>query len=1057
MKQKLLLLFVVTMLFCFSANAQNKTITGKVIDADDGKTIPGVSILYKETGQSTQTSNNGSFSIVLPSNAQTLTFSYLGYTTQTVSVAANMTVNLKSESKSLSAVVVVAYGSVKKESITGSVASIDRKELDKHISTNITNSLAGLAPGVVTTSGNGQPGVGSAVRVRGFGSISASNSPLYVVDGSVYDGAIGDINQDDIESISLLKDASSSALYGARAANGVVIISTKKGKVGAPGFNVNLSQGYSTRGIKEYDRVDAYQYYPLMWQALRNSLVYPATGVGQTPAAAATQASNTIQAQLIYNPFGVPNNQIVGTDGALNPNAKLQYDDFDWYSPLTRTGKRTEANLNSSGNSGKTDHYLSLGYLKDNGYIMKTDFQRFNARVNANAQIKPWLKTGVNLSGSLSNGNVATDAATGNSSAIANVFNFSRGIGPIYPVHAYTNAGVPIINDKGEHWYDYGLHPGAVNRPQGATPGRNVIAESLLNDNQARRLAVNARTYVEVKFLKDFTFRPTFSTDFINEYDTQFYNPVVGDGNSTNGLSYKSSEATQSYTFNQLLSYDKTFGNHQVSALAGHENYDYDYRGNASDKTNQILVGNTEFDNFVELGSTSGYKDVYHVESYFGKASYNYMQKYYIDGSVRRDGSSRFARDSRWGTFFSAGASWSIIKENFMTKLPWISDLRLKASYGEVGNDNLLLTGLAIPTPSYYNYQAFYDLDYNNGSEPGLLLSSAATPELKWESVNTFNTGLTFGFFNNRLRGEVEYFKRGSSNLLYAVPQPQSNPVASIRKNVGSMYNTGIDLQVAGELLKAKNFSWTMITNWSWLKNKITKMPIETPAVTSGTKRLEVGQDLYAFYLRQWAGVDPLDGAGLFEPNAGVTTDLRTVDGRVLTTNINNARSDYSGSAIPDLYGSVNNLFTYKNFTFSFLITYQIGGKFLDQEYQGLMGLSYGSAIHADAAKSWTTPGQVTDIPRLDIARTTVFNGTSSRFLMDASYINFKNANLSFELPKSWLQYVEVANARIFVAAENLALISKRKGMNPTESFNGLNDSNYLPSRNISFGIKLSL
>ncbi|QIL39512.1 SusC/RagA family TonB-linked outer membrane protein [Pedobacter sp. HDW13] len=1058
MKQKLLLILMVTVLSYFNALAQNKTITGKVVDADDGLPLPGVSIKIKGTTQVTQTTGQGTFSMSAPQNAQALILSYVGYTEQEVKITGEtLTIRLASSSKNLQDVIVVAYGTSKKEAITGSVATMSAKQLDNRIITNVTNVLAGVAPGVVTTSGNGQPGSSSAIRIRGFGSISASNSPLFVLDGSVYDGELGDINANDIESISLLKDASSSALYGSRAANGVVIITTKKGKSTTPTLNATYSQGFSKRGIPEYDRIGALDYYPLMWQALKNSLVYPSSGTGISESAAATQATNTIQGQLVYNPFNVPNNQIVGVDGKLNPNAQLLYSDFDWYKQASRVGKRTEFNVNSSAKGEKTDYYFSMNYLKDNGYLIKTDFERFNARINANTQLRPWLKTGINLAGSLSNGNLAQDASTGSATAFVNVFNFARGIGPIYPVHAYDASGNPILTTTGEQWYDYGGHPGAVNRPQGASAGRNVIYETMLNDVLSRRLALNGRAYAEIKFLKDFTFKPTISIDFINAYSTEYRNSIVGDGSTVGGSSTKRSTPTQSYTFNQVLSYSKTFGKHSVNALVGHENYDYDWRRLSATKQSQILDGNTEFPNFVTPSDAGGYKDTYRVESYFGKAGYSYMDKYFVDASIRRDGTSRLSKQSRWGTFFSAGASWAINKEDFMNEVKWINDLRLKASYGEVGNDNLIDATLVEHNSLYYNYQAFYELGWNNGSEPGLLLATAATPDLKWESVNTFNTGIAFSLFNNRLKGEIEYFKRGSSNLLFAVPQPLSDPITSIRRNIGSMYNTGIDLQLSGDILRSENFNWNLLSNWSWLKNKITKMPAETPTVTSGTKRLEVGRDIYAYYLRQWAGVDPTDGSALFEPNAGVTTDLRTVNGRVLTTNINNARSDYSGSAIPDLYGSVTNTFNYKNFGLSFLISYQIGGKFYDSNYQSLMSTTYGSALHTDVLNSWMTPGQVTDIPRLDIGRSTQFNGTSSRWLIDASYIAFRNVNLSYTLPQRWIKGATLSSVRVFAAGENLGLISKRKGMDPTESFTGVNTTNYVPSRMISFGINVSL
>ena len=1030
--------------------AQNRTITGTVTSKEDGLPIPGVAVKVKGTNIGTSTGTTGKFSLAIPSSAKTLEFSSIGFVSVDAVIGTNNVINasLITDSKSLSEVVVVAYGTAKKEAITGSVGTLSAAAIENRVVTNITNILQGVTPGIQVGATNGQPGTSSAVRIRGFGSISASNSPLYVLDGSVYDGNIGDINAADIETVTLLKDASSSALYGARGANGVVLITTKRGKVGEARINANLNRGFSERGIPEYERVGTLDYYPAIWQAVRNSLVYPRTGTALTPAAAAAQASTQTPTNLVYNPFNVPNNQIVGADGLLNPNASLLYNDFDWYKPLERSGPRTNADLSFSGNNGKSDYFVSLGYLNDKGYIEKSDFNRFNARMNVNSQVKKWLKTGLNLAGTMSNSLTASDAASGSAASFINIFQFARNIGPIYPVRAYDAAGNPILTPTGEHFYDYGQHPGALNRPGGASPGRNVVYETLLNDVSNRRVSVNARTYVEIKFLKDFTFRPSVNIDLRQTNSSEYRNAIVGDGQGVNGLASRTNALTKSYTFNQVLSYNKTFGRHNVSVLAGHENYDLNFVTNNATKVNQILVGNTNFANFVTPQSAGGSTDNYRIESYFSKASYNLDEKYFVDGSLRRDGSSRFSENARYGTFYSFGASWSISKENFLKKLTWIDDLRLKASYGEVGNDAL---------DSYYNYQAFYDLGWNNGAEPGILLSSAATPDLKWETINTLNVGLGFSLFKGRLTGEFEVFDRRSKDLLFAVPQPLSNPVTTIRRNVGTMSNRGIELQLGGDVIRKKDFSWNILTNTSIIKNKITKLPAETPQITQGTKRLEVGQDIYQFYLRQYAGVDPSDGSALYFPTPTATTDLRTVNGEVLTTNFNNARFDYSGTAIPDLFGAVTNTFTYKDLQLSVLINYQIGGKYYDNNYASLMGVSFGGALHKDALNAWTENNRSSPFPRLDVTSTSFFTAASNRWLIDASYLAVSNVNLSYKIPQKFISKLDLSSVRVFAAGENLALFSKRIGLNPSENFNGTNSTTYTPSRTITFGLSVNL
>jgi TonB-linked SusC/RagA family outer membrane protein len=1037
-----LLLFVASIAF-----AQDKKITGKVTSVDDGLPLPGVSVKVTGSNLGTQTDVNGNYSITATSTAKSLTFSFIGFKSFTSLIKQSGVVNVKLETDAgiLNEVVVLAYGSSKKEAITGSVATLNAEAIENRVVTNISNILQGVAPGIQVAGGGGQPGNSAAVRIRGFGSISASNAPLYVLDGAVYDGNIGDINPNDIGTVSLLKDASSSALYGARGANGVIIITTKKGKLGEPQLSFNLNQGFSERGIPEYDRVGTLDYYPMAWQALRNSLVYPRSGTGISPAAAATSASNSIQGNLIYNPFNVPNNQIVGTDGKLNPNASLLYNDFDWYAPVQRSGSRTDLNTSISGRSGKSDYYISLGYLDDKGFVERSDFKRFTGRINVNTQVKSWLKTGLNLSSNLSDGNLAVSGGN----AFVNIFNFARGIAPIYPVRAYDATGQPVINPAtGQQFYDYGEHPGAFNRPSGASGGRNVVYETLLNDIVNRRVAVNARTYAEIKFLKDFTFRPSFSMDMRNAFDEEFRNPIVGDGAGFNGLATRSSSLTKSFTLNQILTYKKSIQKHNFDVLVAHENYDLEFTANNSSKVNQILAGNTQLANFVTPQSAGGSQDNYRIESYFSKASYNYNDKYFFDVSLRRDGSSRFSSDSRYGTFYSLGSSWSISKENFMKDVSWVDDLRFKASYGEVGNDNL---------GGYYNYQAFYDLGWNNGSQPGILLATAATPELRWETVNTLNLGVAFSLFKNRLSGELEVFNRGSKDLLFNVPQPLSNPVTSFRKNIGTMTNKGIELQLGGDIIRSKNFNWNLLTNWSVFKNEITKLPEETPTIIVGTKKYEAGQDIYQFWLRQYAGVDPADGTALYVPAAGTTTGLRTVNGTDYVIDANNAEFAYSGTAIPDLFGAFTNTFRYKDLQLSFLVNYQIGGRFYDSVYQGLMGFNYGSSLHQDVLNSWTESNTQSQIPRLDATSTGFHNATSSRWLVDASYISLTNVNLTYNLPKKFINKFDLKGVRIFMAGENLGLISHRKGLSPIESFNGLNGNNYLPSRTVSFGLGVNL
>jgi len=1051
--KKLLQSLFVLLFVAFNAMAQDRTINGTVTSTEDGIPLPGVSV--KAVGAQTVavTNSEGKYSIRISSSVQSLQFSYLGFTTKTINVTSSGVINvgLSGDAQSLSDVVVVAYGTQKKEALTGSVAQLSKADLEDRPLTNVNSALSGMAPGIQSTAGSGQPGSSGAIRIRGIGSINASSAPLYVVDGVPYDGSIANLNMNDVENVSVLKDASSSALYGSRAANGVVIITTSKGKKGKESLNLALSQGFSTRGIPEYDRVDAFQYYPLAWQAYRNSLVYPASGTGQTPAAAGTAASNAIKGLLGYNPFNVADNAIVGADGSINPNAALKYNDFDWTEPLERLGKRTDVNLNYSGGNEKSDYFASFGYLNDKGYVVRSDYSRYTGRVNVNTTPLSWFKTGLNLSANITKSNQASTGA----SSYNNIFFFARNIGPIYPVYEHNANGDFVLDANGNKVYDLGAVRGA-----GGSPGRHVIQETLLNSDLFRRNVISARTYGEVRFLKDFTFTPTISVDVTNNDASTYDNKIVGDG-APGGRATKNAATQTSYTFNQILKYAKTFSKNNIEVLAGHENYNFKYDYLTGSRNTQVLDGNTELGNFTTTSNLNSYLNRYTIESYLSQVNYNYDGKYFLNGSFRADGSSKFSTETRWGNFFSVGGAWLITAEKFMENLSAINYLKLRASYGSVGNDRILD---ADGNETYYNYQSFYNLNNNNAAEPGLLLNSLPTPNLQWETNYSSDIALEFALFNNRLRGTVEAFDRRSSNLLFNVPLPVSAGVATISRNVGTMYNRGFEIQLGGDIIKKKDFNWDATLNWSLTRNKITQMPPEQPGIISGTKKLEVGHSIYDYYTRIWAGIDPTDGLSLYvrDPKIAVSnpSQTRVINGVDYTTNQSNALLDYTGdTAIPDFYGSFNNNIRYKNFQFSFLVNYSVGGKVYDSAYASLMSYSssnYGSALHVDALNAWKNPGDNTNVPRLDVVASNNNNVASSRWLIDASYLSLRTATLSYTLPKEWVSKVDMKNARIYVSGENLFLLSKRKGMDPSYAYTGVTSNNYSPTRTVSIGLNVA-
>lgn len=1021
-----------------AAAAPPVKISGKVTD-DNGAPLSGVTVTVTGSKVSAVTDGAGAYAINVPSGKGELQFAFIGYTSQTKPVSAetgSLNVVMAQQPRDLDEVV-VAYGARKRSSITNAVSQIKSADIDKRPITNLNSALTGAAPGIQTTTGGGQPGNGPSIRIRGFGSINAGSDPLYVVDGAVYVSEYGNINPDDIESISVLKDASASALYGSRAANGVIVITTKKGKKDKSQMTAKIEQGFTSRASSDYRTVSPFEYYPLMWEAYRNSLVYTS---GYTPDNANTTATNGIKTQLGYNPFNVADNEIVGTDGKMNPNAKLLYgDDLNWKKYIRRTGGRGNYNLNISGGSEKSDYFLSAGYLKDDGFSIKSNFERATLRLNVNAHPTTWFKAGVNISGTLTE----SDQANTGGGLNENPFYIDYRMGPIYPVHEHdATTGAYILDENGNRIWDRGAA-----RP--VFSGRHIVEETMLNEDHEKRNALNATTFGEVQLYKGLKFTTNFSASLSNYIALNYANNEVGDAVG-NGIADRTYRTERTFNFNQLLNYSRKFGRHSLDVLAGHESYSWLYNYLYGEKSGIITTGSTELDNFSTYTDMSSYSLTHTVESYLSRIEYNYDGRYFASASLRSDASSKFAPESRWGTFWSASAAWEIDRESFF-KARWVDYLKLRASVGQVGSDAL---------DGYSLYQAFYTVGYNNGSEAGIAQSSLSNRDIKWETNTSSDIAVEFGLLKNRITGTVEYFNRQSSNLLFEVPLPATTGLSTINKNIGTMYNRGWEFQLAGDIIRKKQFTWNLLVNASTFSNKITKMPAETPSIVVDSKKREAGHSMYDFYLKEFMGVDPNNGAALYRATTyDATTSTIKDNGDTVTTDANNAAKFYAGSAIPDVYGSFTNTFSYKRFSLQFMFTYQLGGKVYDNQYATLMnsGTTYGQNLHKDQLKRWQKAGDITDVPRMDNSQSTNFNTSYvDRWLASGSYLNLKTVSLSYNLPAFSISQLHLSSARLYLTAENLFMKSARKGLDPSRAFTGVISYGYDPARIVTFGASLS-
>lgn len=1071
MRKKLTLL---TAFLCITGMLfAQKTITGKVTD-DKGVPLPNVSILVKDTRVGTTSKEDGSYSLPVPATAKVLVFASIGLVSKEVSIGnkTNIDVSLLSSSAELDEVIVLAYGNVKKSSFTGSAVQVSAKEMEKRTLSNPLNALVGAAPGIQTTTASGSPGSSPGIVLRGFGSYSLGSGPLYVVDGAVYDAGFSNLNPDDIETMTVLKDASTTALYGSRGANGVIMITTKKGKRGRQSLQFKAQLGYTEPAYPTYSTVNTQEYYPLAWESYRNGLVY---GPTKAPLDSASMiASGTLprfttganagnqnfrggsfrdiyQVLGNYNPFNVGNREIIGLDGKLNPNASLLYpEDLDWLDQATRTGTRQQYSLMYSSGNDKSDMTASFSYLKEGGWGLRSDMTRFTGRVNVNITPTKWFKSGFNLSGNRSTFNYS---ATG---GIVNPFYFARYIAPIYPVHLReAGTGALVLDAQGNPRFDYGNDNG-YGRPYNS--GRHSIAEHLWNKNNDLRDVLSARTYADVVFTPWLKFTANATIDVTNTDGESYENPRVGDGYPSGRYSRDNTKVT-SFTINQLVNFNKKFGAHSVDAIVGHENYKYKTTGTSGMRIGESFADVYAYSNFITINSLSSSQGENATEAFLSRVQYDYDDKYLVSASLRRDGNSKFPTDLRWENFWSVGIGWRIDKEEFF-KVPFVDMFKIRASYGYTGNSDGL---------GNYPYQAGYSIGYDDDTRAGVALTALGSSTLTWETQKPLDIGLDFSMFQQRLSGTIGYFLRKSTGLIFSVPQPLQNGgtpggVYTVAQNIGSMDNKGLEAQITGAIVRGKDFNWNMTVNATLYSNKITKMPPTVPTITSSPFKREAGYSLYEFYTRTYYGVDPADGQALYL--GAITYDpanSRLVDNGkggkdTVTIDHNNARQTYVGkSSIPDVYGSFVNSFSYKNFDLSFTMTYQLGGYVYDGVYGSLMTTSTaGVTYHKDILNRWQKAGDITNVPRLDDTRTAQFGAASTRWLTDASYLAINNVNLSYRVPASLASKIGASNVMIYVSGENLHFFTKRKGMNVNGNFSGTTGDTYDAARVFNLGLSVN-
>ncbi len=1036
--------------------AQSQTIHGTVLNAADDEPVIGASVQVKGTVKGTITDVNGKFSIEVEPQSE-LYVSFIGMGSKEVAAQDGMVVYLSEDTKELDEVMVVAFGTTTKKSFTGSASVVKADEITKRQTSNVTDALAGQVAGVQGLSTSGQPGTTSSIRIRGIGSMASSNAPLYVIDGIPASGDdVSTLANADIATVTVLKDAASNALYGARGANGVILITTKRGSTRDAQIKIDAKWGTNQRGVPNYDvMTDPAMYYENFYQAL-----YAQYGSHDMANKLLLDANN---GGLGYQVYTVPEGErLIGTNGKLNPNATLGYVNSkgytllpdNWYNELFNSNNlRQEYNLSVSGSTDKLTYFASGSFLDDSGIIENSGFRRATGRVNVDYQAKKWLKIGTNLSYSHADMQYPEEDEYGSYSS-GNLFYVSNNMAPIYPLYIRDAEGNIMKDANGYTMYDYG--DATVNGETRAFMNQSNPASAIeLNKSLYKKDIFTGKWFLHIEPLKGLKFMANLGVHYGGVRYQMTANPFYGQFASSGGYAYVSSSRNLAIDQQYLITFARKFGEHNVDALVGYENYHLTMSGLSGTQQKLFNPDIAEVSNAILSPSTASSTDNYFTQGILVQAKYDYASRYYVSASYRRDASSRFAKNHRWGNFWSVGLAWDIKGESFMAGVEDVDLLKLKVSYGSQGNDALLdQNGYA----NYHPWTDQYVVSESNGAF-ATSLSYKGNEELTWETSFNFNAGIDFAFFNERLSGTIEGWRRRTEDMLYYRPVAASLGYSYLPVNIGSVSNAGLDAELRGEIIKTRNVTWSVYANISYFKNKILKLSPELEGRwVDGSYIYKEGESMYNRYLRRFAGVDPATGNSLWYYRELDAEGNET--GNLLTTD-KYGSADYfeTGDVLPKVYGGFGTNLNVYGVDLSVAFNYQAGGRILDTGYLRLMHAGYSSDAgqnwHTDILNAWTPENTDTDVPRLN-AGDQYANGTSDRFLISSNYVNLQNITLGYTFPAKLTKKAKIEKIRIYAVADNVALWSARKGLDPRQGFGSSNTVFYSPMRTISGGLSVT-
>ena len=1028
--------WIFTLLLAFSMQlsfAQEKTVTGVV--ADKLGPLPGANVVVKGSTNGVQTDFDGKYTIKAKAG-DVLQISFTGYDAKSVKVGPANSYNVVLSEGVMLDEVVVAYNTVKKEAITGAVGVVTSEMIGNQQVTSPLKALQGTTAGVSLITAGGQPGNNPEIRIRGFSSLTAGAGPLIVVDGAPFNGNINSISQDQIESVSVLKDASSASLYGSRGANGVILVTTKKGKKNtAPKINLRSQVGVSDLAVGLHDRLGTEDNMKLTWEAIRNSNI----DLGQDIATASTNASGQLIDRLGYNPYGVANP--IDATGQLVSGASLLWE-TDWQKEmLRRSARRVNHNFDVSGGDDKSTYFMSVDYLNEDGPVITSNFERITTRLNAESQVNKWLKVGLNSSYSYSNSNNPDQTSGSTTQSIGWIYSLSS----IYPLYQRDANGALALDADGNPSYDFGNTVGqSVNATRPVNGGENAVANIYLGKERIRRMNYLGSIFAELKFTDYLSFRTRFNYESIIFDSFSFDDDEFGAAQPVGGRVSQARNLSTTLNAVNGLHFLKTFGNHNLSADLINEAYSINIDSFNAQGTG-FLPGVSNLNGSTAPEAVGGFPVEERIHGYLARANYNYKNKYFLEASGRRDGSTRFASPTRWGTFYGAGASWIVSKEKFLENNKYISYLKFRGSYGELGNNDL---------GSYFPYSSLFVPGFPNEGNSGVLLDGVSDYGIKWEKTAQLSVGVDFGFLDDRITGSFDYYKKNSVDLILNKPLAPSLGVTGIVTNIGEVQNSGFEFVLNTTNVQTENLLWKTSINLSKNTNEIKKLVDENPIIR-GSQQWEVGKSIYDFFIPEYAGVDPADGASMW------FVDTEDADGNVIsratTKEYADATRSYHGSSLPDFEGGFTSYLKYGNFDLNLIFNFSVGGQLLDTDYSSLLNgfSSPGSNAHPDNLDRWQNPGDITNVPRLTVDNNDD-NSLSTRFLYDNDYLRLKSLTFGYNLPSDALKRIGLDNVRFFVQADNVLTFQSHKGIDPEQSFNGTTARRSPQYRTISSGIVLS-